>query len=79
MGKKAVDIAVNEGTGWMATILRAPGEAYRAVYDKVPLEKVPNSPISISRISLHTFCTPGLQMLSTDGRRYKHMLLICFI
>jgi len=43
VGKKAVDIAVNEGTGWMATILRAPGEAYRAVYDKVPLEKVANS------------------------------------
>jgi 6-phosphofructokinase 1 len=40
---QAVQIAVAEGTGWMATILRAPGTAYRAVYDKVPLEKVANS------------------------------------
>ncbi|NLC68423.1 MAG: 6-phosphofructokinase, partial [Clostridiaceae bacterium] len=43
VGKKAVEIGVNEGTGWMATILRAPGDAYKAVYDKVPLEKVANS------------------------------------
>jgi 6-phosphofructokinase len=43
VGKKAVDIAINEGTGWMATILRAPGSAYKAVFDKVPLEIVANS------------------------------------
>jgi hypothetical protein len=34
---------MEDGTGWMATILRAPGNTYRAVYDKVPLEKVANS------------------------------------
>lgn len=43
VGRKAVEIAVNEGTGWMATILRAPGSSYEAVFDKVPLEKVANS------------------------------------
>jgi hypothetical protein len=43
VGKKAVDIAVKEGTGWMATILRARGDTYRTVYGKVPLEVVANS------------------------------------
>lgn len=43
VGQKAVDIAVNEGSGWMATILRDSGDVYKAVFDKVPLEKVANS------------------------------------
>jgi 6-phosphofructokinase 1 len=40
---QAVRIAVRDGTGWMATILREPGTVYRAAYDKVSLEKVANS------------------------------------
>jgi 6-phosphofructokinase 1 len=40
VGQKAVDIAMNDGNGWMATILRAPGLIYNVNYDKVPLEKV---------------------------------------
>ncbi len=40
VGQKAVDIAMNEGNGWMATILREPGIIYNVRYDKVPLEKV---------------------------------------
>lgn len=40
VGQKAVDIAMNEGNGWMATILREPGFIYNVKYDKVPLEKV---------------------------------------
>ncbi len=40
VGQKAVEIAVNEGNGWMATILREPGNTYKVKYDKVPLEKV---------------------------------------
>jgi hypothetical protein len=43
VGRKAVEIAVVAGTGWMATILRKPGRAYEAYFDKVPLEKVANS------------------------------------
>lgn len=43
VGKKAVEIAMNDGTGWMATILRAEGYPYKAVFEKVPLEKVANS------------------------------------
>ncbi len=40
VGQKAVDIAMNDGNGWMATILREPGMIYNVKYDKVPLEKV---------------------------------------
>jgi 6-phosphofructokinase 1 len=40
VGQKAVEIALNEGNGWMATILRDPGFIYNVKYDKVPLEKV---------------------------------------
>lgn len=40
VGQKAVDIAVNDGNGWMATMLREPGFIYSIKYDKVPLEKV---------------------------------------
>ncbi|MFH0736461.1 MAG: diphosphate--fructose-6-phosphate 1-phosphotransferase [bacterium] len=40
VGQKAVEIAITEGNGWMATILRQPGFIYNVRYDKVPLEKV---------------------------------------
>ena len=43
MARMAVKIGVNEGGGWMATILRKPGETYQAYYDKVPLQDVANS------------------------------------
>jgi 6-phosphofructokinase 1 len=40
VGQKAVEIAMNDGSGWMATILREQGFIYNVKYDKVPLEKV---------------------------------------
>lgn len=40
VGQKAVEIAIYEGNGWMATILREPGIIYNVRYDKVPLEEV---------------------------------------
>ncbi len=40
VGQKAVEIAMKDGNGWMATILREPGLIYTVRYDKVPLEKV---------------------------------------
>ncbi len=43
VGQKAVQIAVEEGSGYMATILREPGLIYNVRYDKVPLEAVANS------------------------------------
>jgi 6-phosphofructokinase 1 len=43
VGRQAAIIAVEEGSGYMATILREPGPIYRVRYDKVPLEVVANS------------------------------------
>ena len=43
VGRKAAEVASRDGSGWMATILRAPGPVYNVVYDKVPLEDVANS------------------------------------
>jgi 6-phosphofructokinase 1 len=43
VGRKAVLIAAEEGSGWMSTILREPGRTYRVRYDKVALEAVANS------------------------------------
>jgi len=43
VGRKAVLVALDDGNGYMSTILREGDEAYRARYDKVPLEEVANS------------------------------------
>jgi 6-phosphofructokinase len=43
VGQKAAQIAAEEGSGYMATILREPGPIYNVRYDKVPLELVANS------------------------------------
>ena len=43
VGQKAAQIAVEHGSGYMATILRQPGPIYNVRYDKVPLERVANS------------------------------------
>jgi ATP-dependent phosphofructokinase / diphosphate-dependent phosphofructokinase len=42
-GRKAAVIAMTDGNGWMATLLREPGPAYKVRYDKVPLEVMANS------------------------------------
>ena len=43
VGRHAVQTGVTDGTGWMATILRRPGDRYEATYDRVPLGEVANS------------------------------------
>ena len=43
VGRKAVEIALKDGGGYMATILRQPGDLYEVTYDKAPLEQVANS------------------------------------
>ncbi len=43
VGRQAVDIARQDGNGWMATILRQPGKNYAVRYAKVALELVANS------------------------------------
>jgi 6-phosphofructokinase 1 len=47
VGQKAALIAAEEGSGYMATILRKPGSIYNVYYDKVPLELVANSERSL--------------------------------
>lgn len=49
VGRHAVEIARNDGNGWMSTILREPGKKYAVRYDKVPLELVANSERSFPR------------------------------
>ena len=43
VGRQAVSVAVEHGSGYMATILRKPGPGYGVHYDKVPLQAVANS------------------------------------
>jgi len=43
VGRKAVLVALNDGSGFMSTLLRDPGDAYKVRYDKVPLQEVANS------------------------------------
>jgi len=43
VGWKAVEIAAQDGSGYMSTILRASGRLYSVRYDKVPLPLVANS------------------------------------
>lgn len=43
LGQKAVLIALEEGGGYMSTILKHPGAIYQCYYDKAPLEMVANS------------------------------------
>jgi 6-phosphofructokinase len=43
VGRKCVQIAQEDGAGWMGTIVRVGGDSYRVRYDKVALEKVANS------------------------------------
>lgn len=71
VGAKAVEIAMQHGTGWMATILRAPGEKYRAVYSKVPLEKVANS----VRYMPASWISPGGIDVTDDFIKYAMPLI----
>jgi len=43
VGRQAVSVAVEHGSGYMATILLKPGPGYGVHYDKVPLQAVANS------------------------------------
>jgi len=43
VARHAVELAIADGTGYMSTILRKPGEKYEAYYDKVPLGIVANA------------------------------------
>lgn len=71
VGKKAVEIAIEEGTGWMATILRKPGSSYQVYFDKAPLEKVANS---VRYLPDHWITEDGLDV-TDDFIRYAQPLI----
>ncbi len=71
VAQKAVDIALSDGTGYMATILRKAGGAYQAVYDKVPLRTVANS----VRFLPKGWIAPGGIDVTDDFIRYARPLI----
>ncbi|MGB6336392.1 MAG: diphosphate--fructose-6-phosphate 1-phosphotransferase [Thermoanaerobaculia bacterium] len=71
LGRKAVDIAADQGSGFMATILREEGSAYRVRYDKVPLELVANS----ERTFPAAWITPARTDVTDDFVRYARPLI----
>jgi len=71
VGRQAALIAAEEGSGYMATILREPGPIYRVRYDKVPLEEVANSERSLPA----DWIAPSRTDVSDDFVRYARPLI----
>ena len=72
VGRKAVDIAVSDGTGWMATILRDTASAvYSVRYGKVELEKAAN----IARSLPSAWISPDGLDVTDDFIRYALPLI----
>jgi 6-phosphofructokinase 1 len=71
VGQKAVLTAAQDGSGYMSTILRQPGNVYRARYDKVPLEKVANS----ERQFPAAWIAPSRTDVTDDFARYARPLI----
>ena len=71
VGRHAAVVAANDGSGFMATILREPGPEYRVRYDKVPLEVVANSERSFPE----AWITPSRVDVSDDFLRYAQPLI----
>jgi len=71
VGRHAAEIARRAGNGWMATILRKPGDRYEAVYDQVPLEAVANS----ERTFPAHWLAPSRTDVTDDFVRYAQPLI----
>ncbi len=71
LGCHAVFIALEKGSGYMATILREPGPIYRVRYDKAPLELVANS----EREFPQAWIAPCRTDVTDDFVRYAHPLI----
>jgi 6-phosphofructokinase len=71
VGQKAVQIALEEGSGYMATILREPGFIYNVRYDKVGLELVANSERSFPA----AWIAPSRLDVTDDFIRYARPLI----
>jgi 6-phosphofructokinase len=71
VGRKAVQVALEEGSGYMATILKEPGPLYNVRYDKVPLELVANSERSFPE----AWISPSRADVTEDFVRYARPLI----
>jgi 6-phosphofructokinase len=71
VGQEAALIALREGSGYMATILREPGPIYNVRYDKVPLEPVANS----ERKFPESWIAPSRVDVTDDFVRYARPLI----
>ena len=71
LGQKAVRISAKDGSGFMCTILREPGEIYSVRYDKVPLEQVANSERSFPQ----KWIAPSRIDVTDDFVRYARPLI----
>jgi 6-phosphofructokinase len=71
VGQKAAQIAVEDGSGYMSTILREPGPIYSVRYDKVRLELVANS----ERIFPASWIAEGGLDVTVDFVRYARPLI----
>ncbi|MCP4396060.1 MAG: diphosphate--fructose-6-phosphate 1-phosphotransferase, partial [bacterium] len=72
VGRKAVEISMTDGSGWMATILRNwHSDSYAPYFDKVPLEKVANS---ARQLPAHWLSKDGLDV-TDDFIRYAQPLI----
>lgn len=71
VGQKAVLIAIEDGNGWMSTILREPGIIYNVRYDKVPLSDVANS----ERFFPEAWLTPDKIDVTEEFEKYARPLI----
>ena len=71
VGQKAVRIAMEDGTGYMATILRKKQDKYEAYFDKVKLELVANS----ERFLPDSWIAPGGIDVTDDFIKYAKPLI----
>jgi ATP-dependent phosphofructokinase / diphosphate-dependent phosphofructokinase len=71
VGWKAVQIAVETGSGFMSTLLRDAGGIYNVRYDKVPLEEVANS----ERTFPEAWIAPSRTDVTDEFVRYARPLM----
>ncbi len=71
VGRKAAEIAASGQNGFMATILRQPGDLYMATFGQVPLEAVANS----ERTFPKTWIAPSLTDVTDDFLAYARPLI----
>ena len=71
LGRKAVEIAIKDGNGFMSTVLRNEGDLYSVRYDKVPLELVANS----ERTFPSEWLTKDKNDVTDDFLRYARPLI----